>query len=196
LGAVKKAAPVNFEEVERRAADEAEQSKQLDSDQSWLEVENEKKLPNDQDPKAIEVASISKTPPSVDKTVDKKSIGNAADIERLGMGSKRLGFGQAPGAGASSKSRLQLLFNFPETAFSFDECFTARRMQMMPPPLRESVSETRRPFHRICTLGETYMTLLPYPRLRLACKLSEEPQPFLPMRTSVVMRKRTLAEAA
>ncbi|CDO72266.1 hypothetical protein BN946_scf184970.g118 [Trametes cinnabarina] len=69
LGA-KKAAPVDFAEAERKAAEEAERIRQLGYDRE---------------------------PPAAPK-------GNAQDMERLGMGMKRLGFGAVPSAPAASTS--------------------------------------------------------------------------------------------
>lgn len=102
LGAKKAAAPIDFAEAERKAAEEAERIKQLGYDR-----EREKAEEDDRAKKAAEEAKISlvsraQASASSGKTVvspaQTKPLGNAQDLERLGMGMKRLGFGAVPAA--------------------------------------------------------------------------------------------------
>lgn len=111
LGAKKAVAPLDFAEAERRAAEEAERVRQLGYDREQERKEEERAR------KEAEAAPQSaKAPPKSAKAVPTTPVsalptGNAQDLERLGMGMKRLGFGAVPAAPSTSKARCVLLLN-------------------------------------------------------------------------------------
>lgn len=100
LGAKKAAAPLDFAEAERRATEEAERIRQLGYDREKEKAEEERGR------KEAEVAATKvKANVKVTKAaapVDTRPKGNAQDLERLGMGMKRLGFGAVPAAAAAN----------------------------------------------------------------------------------------------
>ncbi|KAF9811801.1 hypothetical protein IEO21_06413 [Rhodonia placenta] len=104
LGAKKAVAPLDFAEAERRAAEEAERVRQLGYDREQERKEEERAR------KEAEAAPQSaKAPPKSAKAVPTTPVsalptGNAQDLERLGMGMKRLGFGAVPAAPSTSKA--------------------------------------------------------------------------------------------
>ncbi|KAI0056382.1 ArfGap-domain-containing protein [Artomyces pyxidatus] len=104
LGARKAAAPLDFAEAERRAAEEAERIKQLGYDREREEAEARARkeaealeLKNKPAAAKVATASAAKATP--------KPNGSSQDMERLGMGMKRLGFGAMPVAAAAASSR-------------------------------------------------------------------------------------------
>ncbi|KAH9849451.1 hypothetical protein C2E23DRAFT_761853 [Lenzites betulinus] len=104
LGA-KKAAPVDFAEAERKAAEEAERIKQLGYDREREKAEEAERIrlavESTKSAAAIKAKSpVTKATPAVPAAPK----GNAQDLERLGMGMKRLGFGAVPAAAAASSS--------------------------------------------------------------------------------------------
>jgi len=107
LGA-KKAGPIDFAEAERKAAEEAERIRQLGYDREKEKVEEEerakKQVESIKSPIAATPASTAKAAAAAPVSAAPK--GNPQDMERLGMGMKRLGFGgiptpAAPAAGSS-----------------------------------------------------------------------------------------------
>ncbi|KAI9065960.1 ArfGap-domain-containing protein [Trametes sanguinea] len=103
LGA-KKAAPVDFAEAERKAAEEAERIRQLGYDREREKAEEEERA---RVAAAEKSAAAVKAKSPVTKSVPSAPAapkGNAQDMERLGMGMKRLGFGAVPSAPAASSS--------------------------------------------------------------------------------------------
>ena len=96
LGAKKAVAPLDFEEAERKAAEEAERIKQLGYDREKEEREEAERakaaasspLPSSARPQSAKLVPASPAPNT--------PKGNAQDLERLGMGMKRLGFGGVP----------------------------------------------------------------------------------------------------
>ncbi|KAI0738880.1 ArfGap-domain-containing protein [Daedaleopsis nitida] len=103
LGA-KKAAPVDFAEAERKAAEEAERVRQLgyDREREKAEEQEHARLAAEQAAAAKAKAPITKSTPVAAPVSAPK--GSAQDMERLGMGMKRLGFGAVPAAAASSST--------------------------------------------------------------------------------------------
>ncbi|OJT02174.1 ADP-ribosylation factor GTPase-activating protein glo3 [Trametes pubescens] len=106
LGA-KKAAPVDFAEAERKAAEEAERIRQLGYDREREKAEEAERVRVAAESAKSAAAAKAKSPvakstPSVPAV--SKPNGSAQDMERLGMGMKRLGFGAVPAAAAVSSS--------------------------------------------------------------------------------------------
>jgi ADP-ribosylation factor GTPase-activating protein 2/3 len=103
LGA-KKAAPVDFAEAERRAAAEAERIRQLGYDREREEAEAKA---------AREVAALelkNKSTAANTSGVYPVSAGaGSADVDRLGLGVKRLGFGALPRAQPVAASKSYVL---------------------------------------------------------------------------------------
>ena len=126
LGA-KKAAPVDFAEAERKATEESERTKQLGYDREREEQEERAR----KEKEALELKSKAATVGVKTKTVEVAKVapkpnGSSQDMERLGMGMKRLGFGGVPAAAAaSSKARFvhfvtMYLFHIPDVLFMGD----------------------------------------------------------------------------
>ncbi|TFY62618.1 hypothetical protein EVJ58_g3737 [Rhodofomes roseus] len=97
LGAKKTVAPLDFAEAERKAAEEAERIRQLGYDREKEEKEEAERavakaaaspLPGSARPQSAKLVPASPAPNT--------PKGNAQDLERLGMGMKRLGFGGVP----------------------------------------------------------------------------------------------------
>ncbi|KAI0823247.1 ArfGap-domain-containing protein [Trametes gibbosa] len=104
LGA-KKAAPVDFAEAERKAAEEAERIKQRGYDREREKTEEAERVRLAAESMKSTAAAKAKSPVAkVTPAVPVAPKGNAQDLERLGMGMKRLGFGAVPAAAAASSS--------------------------------------------------------------------------------------------
>ncbi|KAI0028838.1 hypothetical protein K488DRAFT_57661 [Vararia minispora EC-137] len=105
LGAKRAAAPLDFAEAERKAQEEAERIKQLGYDREREEAEEKaRKEAAALELKTRAVASVGKKPAAAAAPAPKKPVGSAQDMERLGMGMKRLGFGGVPAVAAAPTS--------------------------------------------------------------------------------------------
>lgn len=107
LGAKKAAAPINFEQAQKRAEEEAERIRQLGYDREKERQEEEERLKKQAESIKTTAAARSLIPANgktATTPVQTKALGNAQDMERLGMGMKRLGFGAVPAA--PSKARF------------------------------------------------------------------------------------------
>ena len=106
LGAKKAAAPIDFEQAQKRAEEEAERIRQLGYDRERERQEEEERQKKQAESAKTAAAARSLTPASGKTTtapVQTKPLGNAQDMERLGMGMKRLGFGAVPAAPAKAR---------------------------------------------------------------------------------------------
>jgi ADP-ribosylation factor GTPase-activating protein 2/3 len=96
LGAKKAAVPLDFEQAEKRAAEEAERVKQLGYDRQKEEEEEKARVQK----KALELKSTPTTASTKQPVRNANTIpqqrGSQQDMERLGMGMKKLGFGSVP----------------------------------------------------------------------------------------------------
>lgn len=105
---MKKTAPVDFAEAERKAAEEAERIKQLGYDRQREEEEEKARKEAEKLKKATEIGPVSKISNQSSATSLKPPVfqpsGNPADLERLGMASRKLAFGAVPAAGAAGAS--------------------------------------------------------------------------------------------
>ena len=111
LGARKAAAPIDFAEAERKAVEDAERIRQLGYDREKERQEEEERTRKAAEAKAAAASTSSRTltPSSNGKTTapaEVKPLGSAQDMERLGMGMKRLGFGAVPAAAAAPKASV------------------------------------------------------------------------------------------
>lgn len=152
LGAKKAAAPIDFADAERKAAEEAERIKKLGYDRQREEEDERSK----KDAEKTEKAKLSDTTAvaraaTVPGKVDVRK-GNNQDMERLGMGFKKLGFGAVPTTSASIPGARATCV-FPGLGLhTFTEWFTAR-LQMMLRQLPGINSGIRRPYRLICISG-------------------------------------------
>ncbi|KAF8840625.1 ArfGap-domain-containing protein [Paxillus ammoniavirescens] len=109
LGAKKAAAPIDFAQAERKAAEEAERVKQLGYDRQREEEEErarqeaEKATQAEVKEKEKAVSASARTV-AVPGRVDPQK-GNSQDLERLGMGFRKLGFGATPAISTPSSAR-------------------------------------------------------------------------------------------
>ena len=96
LGAKKAATPLDFDQAEKQAAEEAERIKQLGYDRQKEEEEEKAKAQK----KALELKSTPTTTatkqPLNNTNTTPQPRGSQQDMERLGMGMKKLGFGSVP----------------------------------------------------------------------------------------------------
>lgn len=113
LGA-KKAAPVDFAEAERRAAAEAERIRQLGYNREREEAEAQAA----REAAALELKNKSAAATSSGAKQSGTSGTNGADVEKLGTGIKRLGFGGMPSAqpAAAKKFVAPVADDAPTTA--------------------------------------------------------------------------------
>lgn len=99
LGAKKAATPIDFAEAERKVAEEAERIKRLGYDRQREEEEERLKQETERAALAEKAkgtnANAAPRPVSVPGKVDPQG-GNSQDMERLGMGFRKLGFGAVP----------------------------------------------------------------------------------------------------
>ncbi|KAI9464363.1 hypothetical protein HD554DRAFT_2121821 [Boletus coccyginus] len=100
LGAKKAATPIDFAEAERKAAEEAERIKQLGYDRQREEEEERARQKTEPAAQADGKAKIANTTPAVTAIPGRVDVqkGNSQDLERLGMGFRKLGFGSVPTA--------------------------------------------------------------------------------------------------
>jgi len=96
LGAKRAVNPLDFEQAEKQAADEAERIKQLGYDRQKEEEEEKAKAQK----KALELKSTPATTatkqPTKNTNTTPQPRGSQQDMERLGMGMKKLAFGSVP----------------------------------------------------------------------------------------------------
>lgn len=95
LGAKKAAAPFDFEQAEKQAADEAERIKQLGYDRQKEEEEERTKVQKTLELKSTPTTAAPKQPVKNTNTTPQPR-GSQQDMERLGMGMKKLAFGSVP----------------------------------------------------------------------------------------------------
>lgn len=107
LGAKKAAAPIDFAEAERKAAEEAERIKQLGYDRQREEEEERARQQAEQAAQADARAKAVNTNPATSPIPAKMDVqrGNSQDLERLGMGFRKLGFGTVPTTPQASTTR-------------------------------------------------------------------------------------------
>jgi ADP-ribosylation factor GTPase-activating protein 2/3 len=98
LGAKKGATPINFEEAEKKAKEDEERIKRLGYDSK---AETEVVSSTSVQPQVTPSYSASK--PKEDSRGHVKK--DSADLERLGMGIRKLGFGQVTGIGGEEAAR-------------------------------------------------------------------------------------------
>ncbi|KAH0832304.1 hypothetical protein J3R83DRAFT_13304 [Lanmaoa asiatica] len=98
LGAKKAAAPIDFAEAERKAAEEAERIKQLGYDRRREEEEERARQQAEQTAQADVKAKVVNTGSATTTIPGRVDVqrGNSQDLERLGMGFRKLGFGGVP----------------------------------------------------------------------------------------------------
>jgi ADP-ribosylation factor GTPase-activating protein 2/3 len=106
LGAKKAAAPIDFADAERKAAEEAERIKQLGYDRQREEEEERAIQQAKQVTQADAKAKAASSTPTITPIPGKVDIqkGNSQDLERLGMGFRKLGFGGVPTASQTATS--------------------------------------------------------------------------------------------
>jgi ADP-ribosylation factor GTPase-activating protein 2/3 len=110
LGAKKAAAPIDFAQAERKALEEAERIKQLGYDRQREEEEAKARKESEK----VQAATNAKAKPAESgngKATTPVSVkadaprGNSQDLERLGMGFKKLGFGAVPSGAPPTAAR-------------------------------------------------------------------------------------------
>ncbi|KAF8553675.1 ArfGap-domain-containing protein [Imleria badia] len=106
LGAKKAAIPIDFAEAERKAAEEAERIKQLGYDRQREEEEERARQQAEQAAQADTKAKAVSTSPAATTIPGRVDVqkGNSQDLERLGMGFRKLGFGGVPTASQTASS--------------------------------------------------------------------------------------------
>ncbi|OAX38797.1 ArfGap-domain-containing protein [Rhizopogon vinicolor AM-OR11-026] len=106
LGAKKASTPIDFAEAERKAAEEAERIKQLGYDR--LREEEEERTQKEADKLAASQTKAKGADTAVKVSTVQGKVdlqkGNSQDLERLGMGFRKLGFGAVPTASSTSST--------------------------------------------------------------------------------------------
>ncbi|KAI5986778.1 hypothetical protein F5J12DRAFT_868293 [Pisolithus orientalis] len=120
LGAKKAATPIDFAEAERKAAEEAERIKRLGYDRQREEEEERAKQEAEKAGPAVKVkgadASTAPRVVALPGKVDPQG-GSSQDMERLGMGFRKLGFGTVPTSPTTASSvRSTSVDDAPTTA--------------------------------------------------------------------------------
>ncbi|KAG0691711.1 hypothetical protein DFH29DRAFT_986175 [Suillus ampliporus] len=111
LGAKKASTPIDFAEAERKATEEAERIKQLGYDRQREEEEERTQKEAEKvaaSQAKVKAADTAIQPSTVQGKVDLQK-GNSQDLERLGMGFRKLGFGGVPTASPSSTARSRYI---------------------------------------------------------------------------------------
>ncbi|KAF8669679.1 ArfGap protein [Rhizoctonia solani] len=131
LGAKKAGAPIDFEAAEKKAREEEERIKQLGYD---AEREREEAAAKAAAAAAAAKTTASSTPSggALKPTAGEKT--SSADVERLGMGFGRLGFGQVAG-GPSAPAPAKKYAEVDEVTTARDR-FGNQKGTIMTPPLR------------------------------------------------------------
>jgi len=114
LGAKKAATPIDFAEAERKAAEEAERIKQLGYDRQREEEEERARQQTEQAAQADAKPKVANTTPAMTTIPSRVDVqkGNSQDLERLGMGFRKLGFGSVPTASpTASSARSTYVYN-------------------------------------------------------------------------------------
>jgi len=97
LGAKRAATPLDFEQAEKHAAEEAERIKKLGYDrQKEEEEEKARGQKKTLELKSTPTTSVTKKQPVQNTNTTPQPRGSQQDMERLGMGMKKLGFGSVP----------------------------------------------------------------------------------------------------
>lgn len=108
---------MDFAEAERKATEEAERIKQLGYDRAKEDEAERTKVKTTQDslktaPRSLGgIGAVEKSNGTAPAAVVSKPRGNAQDMERLGMGMKKMAFGSAPAPVSSSSRYLYLFLN-------------------------------------------------------------------------------------
>lgn len=106
LGAKRAVAPIDFAEAERKATEEAERVKQLGYDRQREEAEERARQQAEQASQAdakTKVVNTRSTASPIPSKVDVQKV-NSQDLERLGMGFRKFGFGGVPIASQTASS--------------------------------------------------------------------------------------------
>ncbi|CAE6507481.1 unnamed protein product [Rhizoctonia solani] len=175
LGAKKAGAPIDFEAAEKKAREEEERIKQLGYD---AEREREEAAAKAAAAAATAKTTAAATPSSGSLKSAAADKTNSADMERLGMGFGRLGFGQVA-AGPSAPAPAKKYAEVDEVTTARDRFGSQKGMSELFDWARLIPANTLpQPFPLTCTLAGT--TTIPPPKLKQATDSnnSAEPQAF------------------
>ena len=115
MGAKKAVTPLDFEQAQKQAADEAERIKQLGYDRQKEEEEEKAKAQK----RTLELKSTPATTaakqPVKNTNTTPQPRGSQQDMERLGMGMKKLAFGSVP-----TQTPVSTRCSSPVSAWAFD----------------------------------------------------------------------------
>lgn len=112
LGAKKAAIPLDFDQAEKQAAEEVERVKQLGYDRQKEEEEERARTQKRTLELKPTLATIPTKQPAENTNTTPQPRGSQQDMERLGMGMKKLGFGSVPQKPASTRYDNKLLLEF------------------------------------------------------------------------------------
>lgn len=190
LGAKKAVSPLDFAEAERKATEEAERIKQLGYDRLKEEEEERVRAKKAEEElkssRSLGFGKVEKSNGAVPATVSKPR-GTTQDMERLGMGMKKMGFGSVPAASAPASTRCGGCF-IVRASLTLSVA-RSHRSTMLPPSLEKS-SETRKLYLRTCTLGEMIMTRKLWVKHRTDCNHSRVLPPSHPTSTLAGKKRR------
>lgn len=165
LGAKKAATPIDFAEAERKATEEAERIKQLGYDRQREEEEEHARQQAEKAAQADAKAKAVNTHPTtspIPGKVDVQKVNNQ-DLERLGMGFRKFGFGGVPTPSQTASSRQSTCVANHQLIFepSAKKQLLLLAQKLMTHPRRHGRnSERRRQFRPICFSDATITILL------------------------------------
>ena len=188
---------IDFDEAEKKAKEEAERIAKLGYDP---DAEDEQTTKDNTGSGAATIISPTPVSPSRAGPSSHTRQKSNAEVERLGMGVARLGFGQVGGpkaapapkknaGGFGSVGPVKATAEGMSLDDSTDAQFTnSQQMSRITSP--EASSATRRVSHRMSTLARARSTPMPKPRPRPVCKVSKAPAPSLPTPTLAGQRRK------
>ncbi len=181
LGAKKATAPINFEEAERRAKEEDERVKQAMLDGQKAEEEA----------KIAAEAARSNAPMSPKMTKGSTTLPDAkrmsGDMDRLGMGFKKLGVGASATAAASSAKRYPLCTHTSKLSDVHD--YLALRPSTTP-TMPETNLAAKRPSRQTCILVAMRTTPQPSQKPKAGCRTSRVLRVYLQINTLDERRRK------
>ena len=147
---------MDFAEAEKRAIEDAERIKQLGYDREREEAEERAR----KEAEALSAkVKVKATVVDAGAKVALKPSGNSQDMERLGMGMKRLGFGSVPAAAAAAAVPSSTL-RCAHTLYGLESVMLNRRLSARPRRtvlrrLRVTDLVAKRRSRPICSLAAT-----------------------------------------
>lgn len=197
---------IDFDEAEKKAKEEADRIAKLGYDPEAEEAAVKKTSTT-----KSEASNIASPTPVSPRGYGHSREKSAAEVERLGMGFGRLGFGQVGGGKAAAaapapkknaggfgsvgpvKATTEGMYIYGAAAHSARYVPVLTGLQTMTRSMPATSLVARRVSPRMSSSDAVPSTPTHSPRPRIACRVSRAPRPSRPMRTSAGLRRRILA---